>query len=171
LGVGHSRGFSSLIIPGAGEPNFDSYVANPFETKNQRRENEVARLLDKLPSETIQLDPDAIGKVRAVPKEIQAERRQQAMEAELASRKAQRDKNEAKTKMKGKNRTSKRYRKKQLNVIDDKKLAKMEAKRLREAGITEKRGGVAAPGETAGAASTAPVAPENVSKALRRFYK
>ena len=77
----------------------------------------------------------------------------------------------AKTKMKGKNRTSKRYRKKQLNVIDDKKLAKMEAKRLREAGITEKRGGVAAPGETAGAASTAPVAPENVSKALRRFYK
>jgi U3 small nucleolar RNA-associated protein 7 len=106
-----------------------------------------------------------------VPKEVQAERRQQAIEAELSSRKAQRDKNEEKTKMKGKNRTSKRYRKKQLNVIDDKKLAKMEAKRLREAGITEKRGGVAAPGSTAGAASSAPYAPEGTSKALRRFYK
>ena len=171
LGVGHSRGFTSLLVPGAGEPNFDTYVANPFETKGQRRENEVARLLDKLPSETIQLDPDSIGKVRAVPKEVQIERRKQAVDAELSARKQQREKNEEKTKMKGKNKTSKRYRKKQLNVIDDKKLAKMEAKRMREEGITEKRGHVAAPGESAGAASTAPVAPENVSKALRRFYK
>ncbi|CEF96855.1 WD40/YVTN repeat-like-containing domain [Ostreococcus tauri] len=171
LGVGHSRGFTSVLVPGAGEPNFDTFVANPFESKGQRRENEVARLLDKLPAETIQLDPDAVGKLRAVPKEVQAERRQLAIDAELSRRKDQRDKNEAKTKMKGKNRTSKRYRKKQLNVIDDKKLAKMEAKRLREAGITEKRGGVAAPGETAGAASTAPHAPDGVSKALRRFYK
>ena len=171
LGVGHSRGFTSVLVPGAGEPNFDTFVANPFESKGQRRENEVARLLDKLPAETIQLDPDAVGKLRAVPKEVQAERRQLAIDAELSRRKDQRDKNEAKTKMKGKNRTSKRYRKKQLNVIDDKKMAKMEAKRLREAGITEKRGGVAAPGETAGAASTAPHAPDGVSKALRRFYK
>lgn len=171
LGVGHTRGFTSLLIPGAGEPNFDTFVANPYETKGQRREQEVARLLDKLPSETIQLDPDAVGKLRAVPKEVQAERRKQAIEAELSSRKAQREQNEEKTKMKGKNRTSKRYRKKQLNVIDDKKLAKMEAKRLREAGITEQRGGVAAPGSTAGAASSAPYAPEGTSKALRRFYK
>lgn len=171
MGVGHSRGFTSLLVPGAGEPNFDTFVSNPFETKGQRRENEVAKLLDKLPSETIQLDPDAIGKLRAVPKEVQAERRQAAITAELSSRKAQREKNEEKTKMKGKNRTSKRYRKKQLNVIDDKALAKMEAKKAREAGVTEKRGGVAAPGATAGAASTAPHAPSDVSAALRRFYK
>jgi len=171
LGVGHSRGFTSLLVPGAGEPNFDTFVSNPYETKGQRRENEVARLLDKLPSETIQLDPDAIGKLRAVPKEVQQERRQAAIDAELSNRKEQRDKNAEKTKMKGKNRTSKRYRKKQLNVIDDKALAKMEAKKMREAGITEKRGGVSEPGATAGAASTAPIAPADVSKALRRFYK
>ena len=122
----------------------------PFETKGQRRENEVARLLDKLPSETIQLDPDSIGKVRAVPKEVQIERRKQAVDAELSARKQQREKNEEKTKMKGKNKTSKRYRKKQLNAIDDKKLAKMEAKRMREEAITEKRGHVAAPGNQPG---------------------
>lgn len=33
LGVGHSQGYSSLVIPGSGQANFDAYEANPFETK------------------------------------------------------------------------------------------------------------------------------------------
>lgn len=33
LGVGHSNGYSSLVIPGSGQANFDAYEANPFETK------------------------------------------------------------------------------------------------------------------------------------------
>ena len=35
LGIGHSEGYSSVIIPGSGEANFDAYEANPFESKKQ----------------------------------------------------------------------------------------------------------------------------------------
>ena len=61
LTVGHSAGLSSLLVPGAGEPNFDSAEADPFEGRNSRREREVRGLLDKLAPDTIVLDPEIIG--------------------------------------------------------------------------------------------------------------
>lgn len=64
LGAGCAGGISSLLIPGAGEPNFDSFVANPFQSKKERQEQEVVQLLDKLQPDTIMLDPEAIAKVR-----------------------------------------------------------------------------------------------------------
>ncbi|XP_050386609.1 probable U3 small nucleolar RNA-associated protein 7 [Argentina anserina] len=63
LCIGHSMGWSSILIPGSGEPHFDTWLANPFETRKQRKEVEVQRLLNKLPPETIMFDPTKIGTV------------------------------------------------------------------------------------------------------------
>ena len=41
------RKASRILMPGAGEPNYDSVGAAPFENKNPRRE-EVKALLDKV---------------------------------------------------------------------------------------------------------------------------
>ena len=43
--------------------NYDSYVADPFQTRKMRREQEVHQLLDKLQPDMIVLDPTAIGQV------------------------------------------------------------------------------------------------------------
>ena len=48
LTIGHSAGLSSILVPGSGEPNFDSSEADPFDNKKSRREREVKALLDKV---------------------------------------------------------------------------------------------------------------------------
>lgn len=63
LGVGHLKGVSSLIIPGAGEANFDALELNPYESAKQRQEGEVKSLMNKLSHDTISLDPSFIGMV------------------------------------------------------------------------------------------------------------
>ncbi|KAK7457051.1 putative U3 small nucleolar RNA-associated protein 7 [Stygiomarasmius scandens] len=61
LTIGHNAGLSSILVPGAGEPNFDSMEADPFEGKKARREREVRGLLDKVQPDMITLDPESIG--------------------------------------------------------------------------------------------------------------
>ena len=55
LCIGHSHGLTSIIVPGAGEANFDSFEANPFMNQKQRREQEVQTLLNKLSYDMIGL--------------------------------------------------------------------------------------------------------------------
>lgn len=108
LALGHSAGLTTLLVPGSGEPNFDSFVANPYATRRQRQELEVHQLLDKLQPDTIVLDPDQVGRVIKEPKEVQRERIEAAKEANAARVKEQREQNEKKSKMKGKNKPSRR---------------------------------------------------------------
>lgn len=112
LGLGHVKGFSSVLVPGSGEANFHSYEINPYETKKQRREGEVKTLLGKLQPELISLDTDAIGKIK-----------------EDRSFSAPQDPSDAtleqleKAQVKRKKRIAKKYLNKQRNVFDSKKAA------------------------------------------------
>ncbi|WVF72347.1 hypothetical protein IAT40_007162 [Kwoniella sp. CBS 6097] len=63
LCVGHEKGISSLLVPGAGEPNFDSAEADVYETYSRRRERDVRGVLEKIRPELITLDTDFLGHV------------------------------------------------------------------------------------------------------------
>ncbi|SCU82451.1 LANO_0B06282g1_1 [Lachancea nothofagi CBS 11611] len=125
LGVGHQEGVRNLIIPGAGEANYDALEVNPFETAKQRQEQEVRTLLNKLPADSIALDPNVIG---TVDKRASTTRLNAKDLAEITNGKANESKNnndipQVMPAVKGKNSGLRSFlRKKTKNVIDERKL-------------------------------------------------
>ncbi|CAJ2511076.1 Uu.00g067010.m01.CDS01 [Anthostomella pinea] len=117
LGIGSDEGFSSIIIPGAGEPNFDALEVNPFETAKQRQETEVKTLLNKLPPDMIALDPNFVGNL-----DLRSEKQRQD-EKDLDVKPVDVE-TEIRNKARGKNSALRRYLRKQRskNVIDEKRL-------------------------------------------------
>ncbi|XP_037539883.1 WD repeat-containing protein 46 [Nematolebias whitei] len=79
LGVGHGEGFTSMLIPGAGEPNFDALDANPYRSAKQRQEWEVKALLEKIQPDLISLDPTKLGQVDHATFEQKHQERVQAL--------------------------------------------------------------------------------------------
>lgn len=76
-GLGTSRGFASIIVPGSGTPFFDSFENNPFETRRQKREALVHKLLERLAPETITVDPNILGGMSRLSKEqVEADERE-----------------------------------------------------------------------------------------------
>lgn len=137
LFLGHSHGVSSIVVPGAGEANFDSLEVNPFINKKQAKESEVQALMNKLDYQMINLDANFIGSIDKDQNALREEHRA------LFSTEDKKDtKGKDKKKARGRNKISAKLRRKQKNVVDAnsvklrEKLAK--EKEARQPAIKEK---------------------------------
>ncbi|KIL71487.1 hypothetical protein M378DRAFT_1019747 [Amanita muscaria Koide BX008] len=155
LTIGHAAGLSSILVPGAGQPNYDSTEADPFENKKARREREVRGLLDKVKPDMITLDPEFVGSL-APPSKLttettfdgkpsvetpfarlprlerlkvsghadETEEMDEDDAADDGEDKAEKKRLKEKRKMRGRNKSLKRYlRRQRANVIDPRTVA------------------------------------------------
>lgn len=55
LTIGHSKGFCSIVVPGSGDPIYDTAEVSPFMSVKERKNMEVKKLLEKIPADMISL--------------------------------------------------------------------------------------------------------------------
>jgi U3 small nucleolar RNA-associated protein 7 len=135
LGISHNKGFSSILVPGSGEPNPDSLESgtNPFETSKQRRETEIHSLLEKIQPEMININPNFVGNLDLASEEQR--KREKAEQMRPEDRVA-----EMKKKGRGRNSALRRHLRKngQKNIIDETKVRAQEALKGRDKREIEK---------------------------------
>ena len=137
LGISHTTGFNTILVPGSGEPNFDALEANPYETTKQRQEAEVKALLNKLQPGTIALNPDFVGQLDV----RSAEQRARDKDLDLDPRKEDPlQKLKERNRGRGKNSAVRRFLRKKggKNIIDEKRV-RLEAMRKERAERAGKR--------------------------------
>ncbi|ORY26568.1 BING4CT-domain-containing protein [Rhizoclosmatium globosum] len=134
LGVGHNEGITSMIVPGSGEPNYDAFEANPYQTATQAKRREVMSLLDKIQPEMISLNPDFIGSVDRAGTETVMEEKRLAFEANNLG-----EKFVPKKKARGKSSAHNKFLRKQTNIVDPLRVKALED-RQKERDAKEKEG-------------------------------
>jgi U3 small nucleolar RNA-associated protein 7 len=155
-GIGHSKGISSIVIPGSGEPNLDSgeYNTNPFSDRIQTREAEVRALLDKLSPEMISLDPDVVATVEANDPHL---RREQAedIRAEIELNAKSKPVKARPTKKRGRSKIQSQLRRRaQKNVIDQATATRLNSSIVQKINVEKQ------PSEV----------PTTIAPALKRFF-
>jgi len=117
----------SIVVPGAGEPDYDALEGhNPYRTATQRKAMVVSSLLDKLPPETIALDDVLVGRVATDPAELHALKLETQRRANSPAVVV------VKKKTRGRSKLAAKLRKKAKNVISEetnKLRAKLAAER------------------------------------------
>lgn len=149
LGVGHAKGVSTVIVPGAGEANYDALEVNPYESGKQRQEGEVRALLNKLAPDTIAMDPTFIGTVDKQARNIRLTR-EELEQAKVQEEKEREAQLEARPDLPEKHSKLKRYlAKSKSNVMDARKMRaqrnlelekeRRERMRLKEMGVPDEK--------------------------------